>query len=69
MILVILPQNSEHVRIKVKHWGDVKHGEDSGSQRSHYSDTTFLTGILTQCLRGDRFAGGSSQYMHNVALK
>lgn len=30
LILVILPQSAEHVRVKVKHWGDVKHGDKPG---------------------------------------
>lgn len=69
LLLVILPRQAGGIRRKVKYWGDITRG-----QTPHFSYmmfTSWTAGVLTQCVRVDKFLDkrNNDQYWNNVALK
>jgi eukaryotic translation initiation factor 2C len=69
MLIVILPNSAGPIRNAVKHWGDVKFGTLSVSVYLVDLKVFRVSGVMTQCLRLEKFMAANNQYWNNVALK
>lgn len=73
ILIVILANSAGPIRKAVKHQRDVKleYGTSSVSVNLQLLDLKFsgLSGVVTQCLRLEKFLAANNQYWNNVAQK
>ena len=69
MLIVILPNSAGPIRNAIKHWGDIKYGMLSVLVNLLDLKFSGFLGVMTQCLRLEKFMAANNQYWNNVALK